>query len=513
MDSSQALRTPTAESALHLLLDELEGRLEEADAFYAEAQWRHHLGRTNPDELGKLELARSALLLDKRVRETLSRWNGRSRNTSLARRATLLYRRFRWAEIESLPEIYGLRNRIDRTMVAFCPYDVQRGKMVSRAERNDTLRRHPDRARRRDAWLATASLSAQVEDDVRELMRRRGRMARELGYDGFVSWSLDVLGLSRSWVEALFDDLCHLTDAPYRAWLVESARQLSLEGGLRPWDLAFAVEKTTALPDEAFPRDGLLPAARSVADGLGLGKEAAGVRVDTADVPYAALCYAVRPPDDVRILLNPRDGHFYYRVLFHEFGHALHRRCLRTASPALRHESPLFDEAMACLWERLAWEPDWLVGHNGIPADHTSDLKGFWARRMVYRLRMLMAQAVFEYRAYEDLDGDLLKLYQDTCGEYLGVSFDQAPGWAGSPFWTSHPMYLQNYVVAEVVASQTLVALRRRFGRLIGEPEVGAWLAENYYAPGGLLAWSDKIVRATGAPLSSADLISELTSG
>jgi hypothetical protein len=130
---------------------------------------------------------------------------------------------------------------------------------------------------------------------------------------------------------------------------------------------------------------------------------------------------------------------------------------------------------------------------------------------MLYRLRTLMAQVTFEYRAYQDVDGDLLALSRDIFSEYLALPHDQLPGWADSPFWTSHPIYLQHYVIAEAVASQTLAALRRRFERLIGEPRVGAWLVQHYYAPGASLPWTEKVVRATGAPLSSASLVAEFS--
>lgn len=513
MDSGQALKMPTVEMALRLALDELESRLEEADISYADAQWRRHFNRTGQDELHQLEAARSTVLLDERAWETLDHWERRLRDQSLARRAVLLTRRFRWAQIESRPEVYELRNRIDQTILTFRPHETRVGKPISRTDRAEILRQHPDRARRRDAWLAMAPLAAQIEADVRELMRRRENLARELGYEGFVSWALDVRGLSCQWVIDLLEELRRLTDAPYRGWLIEAARRLSVQDGLRPWDLAFAAESTALLPDVAFPRDGLLQAVQGVAEGLGLGPEAAGVQVDVVDIPYAALCYAVHPPADVRILLNPRDGYACYRVLFHEFGHALHQRCLQPMSPALRNESPPFNEAMACLWERLASEPDWLIEHSGVALEHGPALRRLWAGRTLYRLRALLAQAAFESRAYQDPDGDLLFLFRDTLSEYLQVPFDEAAGWADSPFWTSHPIYVQNYVIAEIVASQTLVALKRHFGRLIGEPQVGAWLVENYYALGGGLAWTDKVVRATGVPLSSADLIAELTDG
>ncbi len=507
----RARKGPTAEAALGLWLDELENELAAVDAAYADAQWREHFGRAGNAELSRLEVARAELLLDPEKRQRLQDWRGRPHDPVLARRVTLCWRRFRWAEIESQPEIYALRNRIDQSIVAFCPQ--VNGVTISRTERAQILRDHPDRARRREAWLALAPLSERIEADVRELLRRRQRLARRLGYAGLVDWALDVTGLNREWVMAQFEQLDRLTAIIYRDWLAASARRLGLAEGLCPWDLAFAAERGVALPDEAFPRTGGVPSVQAIAAGWGLDRAAAGVRVDVTALPYAGLCYVVRPPDDVRVLLDPRDGHCYYRALFHEFGHAVYQRALRPASPALGWTSPSFDEAMGALWARLAWEPDWLATRDGLtPRQVTTSQRG-WAERMMYQLRKFIAQATFEYQACADPDADLLKLQQETYAAYLGVPHTQMSGWVDGPFWTSHPVYWQHYVIAEMVASQTLTALRQEFGRLVGEQRVGEWLRERYYAPGASRPWADRVRRATGAVLSVDALLQEIKEG
>jgi hypothetical protein len=504
----EALKTPAVETAIRLAIDEWERRLEEADGAYADTQWRSHLGYANGNELGRMEAARADVLLDERTRGILRRWEGKVRDPLLARRVALLLQRSRHAEIESQRQIYGLRNRIDRTIISFHPRIL--GRSCSRVERSEILRRHPDRDRRREAWMAMAPLAAEIEDGVRQLMHRRQHLARKQGYDGFVAWALDRIGLSREGVEALFEELRCATDAPYCDWLVEVEQRLAVRYGLRPWDLAYAAEQALSLPEKSFPRGGSLAAVRAVAEGLGLGDAVAGVQVQVADIPYGALCYAVHPPDDVRILVSRRGGQGRYDVLFHEFGHAIHWRSLRPASWTLRWDAPPFNEAMACLWERLASEPDWLVEYERVLPQQVVEYRQQWVKRHVYRLRMLMARTMFEYRAYEALDSDLSALFQDVFAEYLGVPYDEALGWADSPFWTSHPVYLQNYVIGEAVASQTLAALRRHHGRLIGEPQVGAWLVEHYYAAGASLAWMEKVALATGVPLGTPDLVADL---
>jgi len=502
------INTPANEMALRLALDELERRLERVEEAYADCQWRMHFGQTNSHELGRLEAARSTLLLSDQIHEIWRQWGGRSRDPLLARRVALLLRRFRWAEIESLPQVYELRNRIDRVILSFRSQIATAS--VEHVERASILRHHADRNCRREAWLATKPIASQIEVDLRHLLRERQNLAQEYGYDDFVSWALDMSGLSRPWVEGFFDQLRRLTDSPYRAWLAEVARRLSLRDGLRPWDLAFAAEQEVSLPEGSFTRDGALEAVQAVAEGMGLGEAASGVRVDEADIPYAALCFGVRPPQDVRILVSRRNGRADYDVLFHEFGHALHWRSLRPMSPVMRWESPPFNEAMASLWERLLLEPAWLLERDGVAGDQVAEYRRGWAKRTIYRLRARIAQATFEYQAYQAVDEDLDALFRDIYAEHLGVPYDETPGWAHNPFWTSHPIYVQNYVIGEAAASQILAALKQRFGRLIGRPQVGTWLAEHCFASGALVPWTDKIMRATRAPLEIVDLAADL---
>jgi peptidyl-dipeptidase A len=497
-----------AEMALRVMVSELESQLEKADAAYADAQWRTHFNRTNEGELNRLETVRAELLLDEDTLDLLSGWEGRVHDPLLARRVSLLRRRFRWASIESQSQIYTLRNRIDQSILAFRP--AVNSTSVSRSERLQILRRDANRARRWEAWVSMGSLASEIEADVRELMCRRQKLARDQGFGGFVSWALDLMELNREWIERFVRDLRYRTDAIYQNWLETSARRLSLVDQLRPWDLAFAAEQAGALPDRSFPFERLLPAVRSVAEGVGLGDVVSGVQVNVADIPYGGLCYGVRPPGDVRIVINPNDGHAYYAILFHEFGHALHWRSLPSIPPAMRWEAAPFEEAMACLWERLAFEADWLADWDSITLEQASAHRRFWSGRMLYRLRLLMAQTVFEYQAYDNPQGDLLGLLREIYALFLGVPHDEAPGWADSPFWTSHPVYTQNYVVAEAIASQTLAALRRQFESLIGEPGIGAWLVENYYRPGASSLWTEKVRRGTGAALNSADLVTDL---
>ncbi|MBI3361275.1 MAG: hypothetical protein HY023_09210 [Chloroflexi bacterium] len=534
------LHTPRA------ALDSFESRLDALNTAYGDAQWRKYLGRATAAEINALEAERSALLLDDEIFAFVM--NHRADvdgDAALARRLALVHRALLEARATAPREIYELRNRIDRQIVAFKP--IVAGETLSRAEQRDMLRKDPDRARRQTAWLALGPLAATVEKDVLELMRRRNRIAQSLGCGDYPSLALSLAGLDRQMVERLFAELTDATDAPYRAFLDRAASVLGLADPspaarhsspvtrhlaehperseraspvtlLRPWDLTFAVDRLAALPDAPFPKSEIVSASLALAEGLGLDRAAHKVRVDFADIPYGGLCFGVHPPDDVRILANPRDGHAYYSTMFHEFGHALHNRHVNPPSPILRDEPGPFNEGQACTLQRFAADPDWLATRRGLDRRAIDSYRRGWAQTMRVRFRTLMGLATFEYAAYATLaldpaaDLDLIPLYRETMERYTLVSWSEADGvgWADNPFWTSYPIYLQNYVVAEAIASRTHGALRREFRALFANSDVGEWLAEHYWRPAATIEWQDKIARATGGPLSARALIADL---
>jgi peptidyl-dipeptidase A len=496
------------QSPLGDLLDDLDARLEQLEVAYNEANWRKYWGETTEDELLALEEERARLLRDEQARARIMDAAAHDQEPDLARRLVLTQRLFLRASVESHPDVYRLRNRIDRTIIAFRP--AVAGRTISRAEQREILRKAPDRTLRREAWRALAPLAAQIEGEVLSLLRKRNMLARELGYSSYPDLMLQLIGLDRQSVLELFDALTTATEETYRLFLERAAARLALTA-LHPWDLNYALDQVSSLPDAPFPRDRMVEATRALATGLGLAEAAEGVRVDFVDIPYGGLCFTIRKPDDVRILANPQDGHVYYSTMFHEFGHALHGRSVRQPYHILRGEPGPFNEGMACTLQRFASEQAWLQSRKALDTTSIAEYPTGWAEAMLARLRALMGQATFEMRAYDHLDGNLLNLWRETMSAFALLPYDEADGWADNPFWTSYPIYLQNYVVAEAIASQTWAAWRASYNQIVDQPALGAWLVERYYAPGASVEWTQKVEQATGRRLSAEALIEDLS--
>ena len=85
-----------------------------------------------------------------------------------------------------------------------------------------------------------------------------------------------------------------------------------------------------------------------------------------------------------------------------------------------------------------------------------------------------------------------------TCRK-SSVTTTSATTWAATAYLSAYPVYMQNYVVADVVAAQILEAVRERFGQdWLDDPAAGRWLAESLWRDGETREWIDRVRDATG---------------
>jgi peptidyl-dipeptidase A len=489
-------------------LDELESAIEEVGVEMSLCHWGIYTGEPAGD-LNEIEARRAAILLEPAYAEAIRGWTGRAGDPTLERRLAILGRWFDGATIACAESVYSLRNAINDRIVGFRP-EIG-GRAVSFAERSRILTKEADRNLRREAYLAMRALDDAVRSDLLELIARRNERAQALGAVDFASFSLQQSSIDRDGLLSLFAEIEDATRDDHRDLLERATLDLGVER-LEPWDVRHAVERAVALPDEHFPKDGIVPKVESLFGSLGIDLPALGIEFVIRDIPFGGLCFGVRIPDDVRILANPKDGHRDYEVLFHEYGHAVHDKMIDQPSPVLREGvEGCFHEAMAEVFGDVASDPEWLRAETDVPP---AEIEAYAARKKnaaLVRLRSLAACSVFEYGLYEDPGREADGLWRTLQRRYTGVEDPSETVWASVSLLTTHPVYFQNYVLASAIAAQIADSIRARFGRFLGAREAADFLRDSCYAPGASLDWPDKVVRATGAPLSGAALLKKLT--
>jgi hypothetical protein len=464
--------------------------------------------KKRPPEMAEVEAAQAAIMTDPGYQELVSRWAGRVEEPLLARRLVVWQRAFQGARVSARPEIRALVNEIADAIVAF-RYQVQGDELDLGAVRH-ILRVERNRERRRAAWLSFAPLSRMLADRTRELFKLRNAAAREEGFETYAHMQIAAQGLELEQVKAILEELSTASDPAYRSILAAGAERHGL-GEVQPWDIKFLLDGEGGLPKHYFPRSGILGRLEEWGRVHGVDLDELGIKVYFMDIPYNGLCMGISRRD-IRILGNPSDGHNYYKTSFHELGHALHAAYSDPGSYILRREPSVFNEGMAEMIGYTVNDPAWLA-HVGLSPEEIAvagrEAMGPW---FAY-LRQRTAHALFEYQAYANPDGDLDAINAEVEARVLGCALDATPRWASEPnaWYSRYPVYWQNYVLADVIASQIHNDLRRRFGSVWGSREAVAYMRETYWAPGGAVEWATKLARGTGSALSTRALVADLS--
>jgi hypothetical protein len=295
----------------------------------------------------------------------------------------------------------------------------------------DPARRRELAARWFDALRACDDLRAARLDTLRE-------GARALGRDSYFNF---LSGITDAEVESLgagADDFLERTAAVYAAKLFEwSARHLPVTFTRSPVyadSLFFA--RLTHL-DPFFPAGQLRSTYEETLGGLGIraGRQS-NVRVETTAAESGgarAVCLAVHPPKDVRLVYQGEDGASYYQKFFAAAGRTQHfawvSRDLAARYPELVYAP---DEAtragFALLFGDLLMDAAWIAAHRNVRSSEASEIARSVTLVELYRTRLACLH-VRQQRALEQAT--------DARSEHLAESYaaalEETTGFRGHP--------------------------------------------------------------------------------
>lgn len=508
MDAELRLDSITDEQGVKRFLDQLEHALEQIGTQHSRLAFDQYATKKRPPEMAETEAAQAALMTNPAYQELVAAWVGRVADPLLARRLVIWQRSFQGARVSARPEIRALVNEISDAIVAF-RYQVQGEEFDLGAVRH-ILRVERDRERRRAAWLSFAPLSEQLAGRTRELFKLRNAAAQAEGFATYAHMQIAAQGLQLDQVKEILEELAEASAPAYRQVLASGAERAGLSE-IQPWDIKFLLDGEGGLPKRYFPKSAIEQRLAEWGELHGVDLNQLGIKVYFMDIPYNGLCMSIGR-GDIRILGNPADGHNYYKTSFHELGHALHAAYSDPGSYILRREPSVFSEGMAEMMGYLVNDPAWLAHVGLTPAEIAAASQEAMGPWFAY-LRQRSAHALFEYAAYANPDGDLDQINAEIEARILGCAVDPSPRWAAEPnaWYSRYPVYWQNYVLADVVASQIHADLRQRFGSVWGSREAVEFMRAAYWAPGGSVEWEEKLARATGAGLSTQALVADLT--
>jgi peptidyl-dipeptidase A len=397
------------------------------------------------------------------------------------------------------------------------------GRQVSDNEIEEILKSSSDESLRREAWLGSKEIGDRVAERVREMARTRNEVARRLGWSDYFRMSLELQELPEAWLFGLLGELEELTNEPFRRWKADLDASLARRFGsdaMRPWHYADAFFQQLP-PDGAMSLDAVLreadaaELARRTFELWGIDMEGVIRGSDLyprADKCQHAFCLDVDRAGDVRILANIVPGERWIEVMLHESGHAAYDLSIDARLPyLLRRPSHTFvTEAIAILSGRLVRNEDWLRAVAGVPEERSAELlpgleRADAAQKSLFA-RWGLVMVHFERDLYSDPESDLDALWWELVERFQMVTPPPeraAPDWATKIHTAVAPVYYQNYLLGELLASQIQQTCERETGGLVGNQEAGRLLAEKIFHRGASMRWDAIIEDATGRPLSA----------
>lgn len=378
------------------------------------------------------------------------------------------------------------------------------GQKLSFGQMNSVIKRSANRVERQQAWEAFLPLGLESREPILHLVEQRNRLARSMGYKNFVDLRWKHSNIDEAWLLGVLDTIERETDAPYAACCRDLENLLNVDR-LEPWDIAYGVDLVSPLPPETFDQETAQARVGKLLEGWGFSTAATQIPAMRCDnFAMGGLCFGIEPGREVAILFAPAAGPRFYRTFFHEFGHAMHFRNAGQNNILLNVEDMAFNEGMAVFYESFVSDPAWVRANFDLSED---DLEAY-IRHARYAalawMRVLIANVRFEYALYSnpeiDADAYFLEL-QRRCGGF-DLPAEAGCRWAADQMTISLPINWHNYVIAELIARQTREFLLARDGQLLDNPRVGEFLMNQYYLPGAVKPWPEKIALATGKPLA-----------
>jgi peptidyl-dipeptidase A len=177
----------------------------------------------------------------------------------------------------------------------------------------------------------------------------------------------------------------------------------------------------------------------------------------------------------------------------------------------------LTTEAVAQLFGRLSKNAGWLRDIADIPPARLAGVEtavdAVLRAHMLVFARWVLVMCHFERGLYADPAADHNTRWWELVERYQLVrrpaGRDGCADWAAKLHLALAPVYYQNYVLGECLASQLEASIRSRGGALYGDEATGEWLRRSVFAPGASMRWDHLVEQATGEPLSARHFVDQ----
>jgi peptidyl-dipeptidase A len=405
------------------------------------------------------------------------------------------------------------------------------GKEVTENVIRETLLTSTNMKQRENVWHASKQIGKEVEQGLLKLVKLRNKAAQSLGYKDHYEMSFELAELDLQEVFTIFNDLIRQTNEPFQRVKAEIDDELRQQYGiadevLYPWhyhDPFFQEAPSipgTELTDQLKGKN-IEQLTIDTFSSLGMEIRDLLAKSDLYERPNKnqhAFCLDMDRKGDVRVLCNIQPNQYWLETMLHEFGHAVYDKYVDRDLPfLLRTHAHIFTtEAVAMFFGRMAKEEEWLHKFMGLSKEKLASwmplqLK-MQQRKMLIMARWIITFVFFERELYRDPDQNLNKLWWKLVNEIQGVEppkNQDYPHWAAKIHFTIAPVYYQNYLLGELMASQMHYFIQEHVSSEIFTEQTGQFFIQKIFQPGDRTDWRGLVEGATKEALNPAYFVNQ----
>jgi hypothetical protein len=357
----------------------------------------------------------------------------------------------------------------------------------------------------RDSLVARPSRE-ELEEMMLELMELRNMRAKQLGFENFADLVLEITDIGSDWFYELVETIDSATLESYER-LVAEIRQEKTDGELEfsdVWRLFmqyYVTSQGTGIGEEEMPE---LMAQTLV--NLGIDYDVLSVHLVEKDLPggVGGQSFAIRIPDEFRVVVMDELS-FYDRM--HELGHGMQWTFTTVQYPVLKgyewclgNDCGGYSEGLAETIAKFVVNREWQRKYTDVDDEELLAQEELLKDYLPVFLRGLLARSMVEIEFYRDLAQDYQEVRERVFKKYLLL--DKHIGRAeplANIVYVSYPVYVQSYLIAEIMSWQIHQALKDRFGSdYVFDRRVGDFLIEHLCAQGMFCPWKHRLSKVTG---------------
>lgn len=466
-------------------IDEIDNRLKKN---WEEQMFLWYQETPDKEKLNEKAKEIRELLLDSNLLNKVEKFLRKEENPIRKRKAEILRIEIIKNKVEYNEKLFELRSEIEEKSDKFLPFI--NGKRVKVSEMYKILMKSTNRNLRKEAYYSWKPFLDSIKKEAQESIKFANKLANESGFANYPELIFSLDGISYDYLSNLCLKINRNTEKVWKDFIDKGKKEIA---DFQIYDLIFMFYKFFLPPDKYFKKEEMMDKLKSTLESFGIDLNFLPIKVETKDMACSGGCYNLKMGEDIRVIYNPVGGYMDYRVLFHEFGHAMHY--LYLPKSFLLTDDQSFKEGMADIWSGFVDTNEWLQKFTSMSENRIKTFLNMLDLDEAYRYRQFIKELSFELELYKYPEADFGSVWQCVSKKYLGIN-DDSGIW--SEFVFSEPLYMKDYIFAKLIKNTTFRFFGKKFSKIIGNKEVLKFLIENYYKSGNLIAWRNKIERATG---------------